>query len=64
MPPNQPELWCAEPHPVPHLYPQLNPQQQARLIHHMAFLMLKQFRQQPNPELPKLPSTPLKPHKR
>ena len=61
MHPNQLELWCAEPHQVPHLYPRLKPQQQTRLLQHLAFLMLKQVRQQPHS---KHPPTTLKPHER
>jgi hypothetical protein len=58
--PNQPELWCAEPHQAPRIYSQLNPQQRNRLIFHLAFLMLKLVRNQTT----KLPPTPVKAHER
>lgn len=60
MPPNQLELWCAEPHRIPRIYAQLRPEQRTRLILHLAFLMLKQVRRHhPNPQ--PLP-TPLQAH--
>lgn len=61
MHPNQLELWCAEPHPIPRLYCQLNPEQQTRLILHLAFLMLKRVR---NHVTPKPPLPLLKAHER
>jgi len=59
--PNQLELWCAEPHVTPRLYPQLNPEQRTRLIHHLAFLMLKRVR---NPTPGEAPATPRKTYER
>lgn len=35
------ELWSAEPHPTPPIYPQLTPQQRSRLVSYLAQLMLK-----------------------
>ncbi len=49
---SQIELWCAEPHPTPRLYGQLNPEQHQRLILHLAFLMLKRVRHQASPKTP------------
>ena len=59
MHPNQLELWCAEPHPIPLIYQQLSPELRTRLILHLAFLMLKQVRPQPSQ-----PPTPIKAHER
>jgi hypothetical protein len=61
MPVNQMELWCAEPHLAPRLYPQLSPEQRNRLILQMVGLMLKQVR---NPAAPTPPLTPTKTHER
>ncbi len=61
MHPNQLELWCAEPHLTPRIYPQLSPEQRTRLILHLAFLMLKRVRNQLTPEPL---STPTKTHER
>ena len=61
MHPNQMELWCAEPHLTPRLYPQLSPEQRTRLILHLAGLMLKMVR---NPAAPTRPLTPTKTHER
>ena len=61
MHPNQLELWCAEPHLTPRLYPQLSPEQRTRLILHLAFLMLKLVRHQTTTQNP---STPSKAHER
>lgn len=35
------ELWSAEPHPTPPIYPQLTPEQRSRLLSHLAQLILK-----------------------
>jgi hypothetical protein len=59
--PNQMELWCAEPHLMPRIYEQLNPEQRTRLILHLAFLMLKRVRHQ---TVPKAPPTSSKTHER
>jgi len=61
MPANQMELWCAEPHRTPRLYPQLSPEQRNRLILQLVGLMLKQVR---NPAAPTPPLTPTKTHER
>ncbi len=61
MHPNQMELWCAEPHSTPPIYPQLSPEQRTRLILHLAFLMLKLVR---NQTTMKTPSTPSQAHER
>ena len=61
VPPNQMELWCAEPHLTPRLYEHLNPEQQTRLILHLALLMLKRVRPQ---TVPKAPPTSGQPHER
>lgn len=49
---NQMELWCAEPHLTPRLYPQLSPEQRTRLVLQLASLMLQMVRDQPNPKSP------------
>jgi hypothetical protein len=41
MPQPQLELWSAEPHPTPHIYQQLTPQQRSVLVHLLAQLILK-----------------------
>ena len=41
MRPPQLELWSAEPHPTPTVYPQLTPQQRSQLIRHLVPLILK-----------------------
>jgi hypothetical protein len=41
MPKPQLELWSAEPHPTPPVYPQLTPQQQSRLVRYLAQLILR-----------------------
>jgi len=41
MQPPQLELWSAEPHPTPPVYPQLTPQQRTHLVSHLALLILK-----------------------
>ncbi len=61
VPPNQMELWCAEPHLPPRLYEQLNPEQRTRLILHLALLMLKRVRPQ---TVPKTPPTSNQSHER
>ena len=43
------ELWSAEPHPIPPLYQQLTPQQQSRLVSHLAELILKLAQSLPQP---------------
>jgi hypothetical protein len=58
---NQMELWCAEPHLTPRLYPQLSPEQRNRLILYLAGLMLKMVR---NPAVPTPPLTPTQTHER
>jgi hypothetical protein len=61
MHPNQLELWCAEPHPTPRIYSQLNPEQRTRLVLHLASLLLKRVRPHATP---KPSSTPLQTHER
>jgi hypothetical protein len=41
MQPPQLELWSAEPHPTPQVYPQLTPQQRSHLVSYLAQLILK-----------------------
>ena len=41
MRPPQLELWSAEPHPTPPVYPQLTPQQRSHLVRHLAQLILQ-----------------------
>ena len=61
MQPPQLELWSAEPHSTPPIYPQLTPQRRSRLVHHLARLILKLVQDlPPNPPT----STPLKNHER
>jgi len=48
----QPELWSAEPHPTPQLYPQLTSEQRSRLVHHLARLLLKIIRATPTAKKP------------
>lgn len=43
------ELWSAEPHPSPPVYPQLTPQQRSRLVNHLAQLILKLVQNPPPP---------------
>ena len=57
---SQLELWSAEPHPTPPLYPQLTPQQRSQLVSHLAELMLKLVQSRPTPPT----STPTKDHER
>lgn len=45
----QPELWSAEPHPLPPLYQQLTPEQRSRLVDHLARLLLKMVRANSTP---------------
>jgi hypothetical protein len=41
------ELWSAEPHPPPPVYPQLSLDQRNHLIHHLAQLMFKRIQAVP-----------------
>jgi hypothetical protein len=41
------ELWSAEPHPTPQVYPQLTPQQRSQIVGHLAQLILKMVQEQP-----------------
>ena len=41
------ELWSAEPHPTPQIYPQLTPQQRSQIVSHLAQLILKMAQEQP-----------------
>ncbi len=50
MPGQQLELWSAEPHPTPPVYPQLTLQQRTQLVSHLTELMLKLV--QTPPKLP------------
>jgi hypothetical protein len=53
MQPPQLELWSAEPHPTPPVYPQLTPQQQNHLVSHLTQLILKRVQAvAPNPPPP------------
>jgi hypothetical protein len=47
------ELWSAEPHPTPPLYPQLTLQQRSSLVSHLAELILKLVQ-----NLPTAPTSP------
>lgn len=50
------ELWSAEPHPTPPVYPQLTPQQRSEIVGHLAQLILRMVQ-----DLPASPSTPTLP---
>jgi hypothetical protein len=41
------ELWSAEPHPTPQVYPQLTPQPRSQIVGHLAQLILKMVQEQP-----------------
>ena len=41
------ELWSAEPHPTPQIYPQLTPQERSQIVSHLAQLILKMVQEQP-----------------
>jgi hypothetical protein len=49
------ELWSAEPHPTPRIYPQLTPQQRSRLVNHLAQLIIKRVQNPPNQPPPPNP---------
>jgi len=63
MPQPQLELWSAEPHPTPHLYQQLTPQQRSVLVNHLAQLILKLVQANLTPANPSTP-TQTKNHER
>jgi hypothetical protein len=46
------ELWSAEPHPTPLIFPQLTPQQRSNLVSHLAQLILKLVQDPPTLPLP------------
>ena len=56
------ELWSAEPHPAPHVYQQLTPQQRSKLVSHLAELILKLVQAPPPNSRPA--STPIQSHER